>query len=354
MASLRHSWTLLLLLWAVPAWAQRPSGVWTGKLGRASIAACFDKDAASYYYVKIGVDIPLVQQKNPRTWEEKKEQAKGDGPTGTWQLSPLEGEAMTGVWMSPDGKRTLPIALTMATKKSESSCLSPAYNVPRATAFVRIPDKETSVGGLRIRTFQARDIDIAGLEIADKSAQLAPLKQFVEKLNRDLLEQYLDCARSAEDREDWTGSIEFTGIVKLESVTQHFVLLRQSSAYFCAGAHPDDSSSLLVVDRRSGETIDIENWLKDPLDAIGRKYWKTSREDCKDALEKDTTFVIWPSLDGLVLAPNLPHVIEACSEEMIIPYARLASRLTPAGRRGAAEFARAATSSAAQGASSNK
>ena len=345
----------------MPAWAQRPSGVWTGKLGRASIAACFDKDAASYYYVKIGVDIPLVQQKNAGAWEEQKE-GNRNGPTGTWQLSPPEDEAMTGVWMSPDGKRTLPIALTMATKKSESSCLSPAYNVPRATAFVRIPDKETSVGGLRIRTFQARDINIAGLEIADKSAQLAPLKQFVEKLNRDLLEQYLDCARSAEDREDWTGSIEFTGIVKLESVTQHFVLLRQSSAYFCAGAHPDDSSSLLVVDRRSGETIDIENWLKDPLDAIGRILLQLMApfvaghllRPCKDALEKDTTFVIWPSLDGLVLAPNLPHVIEACSEEMIIPYARLASRLTPAGRRGAAEFARAATSSAAQGASSNK
>jgi hypothetical protein len=337
----------------MPAWAQRPSGVWTGTLGRASIAACFDKDAASYYYVRIGVDIPLVEQKAPGTWKETKE-AKGDEFTGLWQLSPPQGEAMSGVWTSPDGKRTLPIALTVSTGKSESYCLSPEYNAPRAATFVRIPDKETSVGGLRIRTFQARDIDITGLEIADKSAQLARLKRFVEKLNRDLVDQYLNCARFVEDREDWRGSIEFTGIVKLESVTRHFVLLRQSSAYFCGGAHPDSSSALLVVDRNSGDTIDIADWLKDPLDAIGRKYWKTSREDCKDALEEDTTFVVWPSPDGVVFAPTLPHAIEACSEEMTIPYARLASRLTPAGKRAAAEFAHAATSSAAQGTSGDK
>ena len=355
-ARLRLSFALLLLLWTTPAWGQKPFGVWTGKLGRAPIVACFEKGSASYYYVKYGADILLVEQKKLGTWEEKKEAAgqAGSLATGTWQLSPPENDALHGVWTSPDGKRSLPIALRASPEQRESPCLSPEYEAPRVAAFVRIPDEETSMGGLRLRTFHARDIDITGLEIVGKSAQLAGLGRFVEKLNLGLRDQYLECVGSAAEREGWHERVEYTGIVKLESVTEHFVVLRQSAAYFCAGAHPDSDFTYFVVDRKSGEEISIGDWLEQPLAAIGRRYWKNKRADCKDALDEDTTFAIWPSPAGMVIAPRFPHAIDACSEEETIPYARLARQLTPAGKRAVAEFVRAASSPKPPGAGSDK
>jgi hypothetical protein len=338
---------LLLSLDAAPALADAPDGVWSGTLGRSPVAVCFESGLAAYYYLKTGVDIALVEREGG-FWEEK----RGDQPpTGTWQLSAAKGEALTGTWRSPNGKRDLPIRLRRADDQFEADspvpahklhCRSPGYNATRVEKAMRTRElgKQESKGWLTVRPFTALDDNITGLEIVGDSAELSPLRRTVETINRELLAGYFECmtfVAASGGRE-----FEFSGVVRLEGVTEHFVVVRQSDGYFCAGAHPDGEDAYFVLDRKSGKAVDIRSWLKGSRDAIGRKHWKSTRDDCADALLDDTSFVVWPSGSGMVFRPVLPHVNAACAEDVTVPYAALAGNLTAAGERAAAEFAAAA------------
>lgn len=334
----------LSLLCAAPAFAERPSGVFTGTLGKSKIVACFDERAAAYYYVRIGVDIPLLRDKSGR-W---KEQADDGKSTGTWRLTEVEAEALGGTWTSPDGKRSFPIRLQVAPAPTDgdesrsgrdASCQSPAYNAPRLADSARTPGKPETKGWLTVRRFTMGNNDVTGLEIVG-GPELAPLKQAVEKLNRELFAGYFDCLSFA--RESSSPNPEYSGGVSVEGVTQHFVVIQHSVGYWCGGAHPDGFTNYLVFERKAGQPVNLEDWLQEPLDAVGRRYWKNDDQGCSDVLTDDTSFVVRPGADGLTFQPQLPHAIDACAAEVTVPYGKLSGKLTPAGKRAAAEFAKMA------------
>jgi hypothetical protein len=332
----------LSLLWAAPAFAERPSGVFTGTLGKSKIVACFDERAAAYYYVRIGGDIPLVRDKSGR-W---KEQADDGKSTGTWKLTEVEAEMLGGTWTSPDAKRSLPIRLQVALAPTDgdesrsgraASCQSPAYNAPRLADSARTPGKPETKGWLTVRPFTMGNNDVTGIEIVG-GPELAPLKQAVEKLNRELFAGYFDCLSFA--RESSSANPEYSGGISVESVTDHFLVIQHSVGYWCGGAHPDGFTNYLVFERKGGKPVNLEDWLQEPLDAVGRCYWKNDDKECSDALTDDTTFVVRPSTEGMIFSPQFPHAIEACATEVTVPYAKLSSKLTAAGKRATAEFAK--------------
>jgi hypothetical protein len=344
--SLPLSLVSLALLWAAPAFADMPSGVFTGTLGKSKIVTCFDERAAAYYYVRIGVDIPLVRDKSGR-WKEQADGGKSTGKsTGTWKLTAVESETLGGTWTSPDGKRSLPIQLQLAPAPADgdasssgrnASCQSPAYNAPRLTDGARTPGKQETKGWLSFRSFTMGNNDVTGLELVG-GANLAPLKQAVENLNRELFAGYFDCLSSA--RESNSAGSEYSGGISVEGVTLNFVVIQHSVGYFCGGAHPDGFTNYLVFERKGGKPVNLEDWVQGSLDALGRQYWKNDDKECGDALSDDTTFVVRPSADGLTFQPQFPHVIEACATDVTVPYVKLANKLTPAGKRATAEFAK--------------
>ncbi len=317
---------VLLTLIAVPAWADAPSGVFGGKLGRSSVVACFGADLATYYYVRIGTDIALAE-KAPGVWEEAN---GGDPPTGTWRLAAMEGDALTGTWKSPKGKRHLPIKL----KRIGEVCLSADF---AHIVSQRKPGKPETTAGLTIRPFVAVEDSVFGVEILGGGTQLAGLKRSVEELNHALMGNYSDCMTYGEG---WSGTIEFSGGVAIEAITEHFVVVGSSVSYWCGGPHPDDSDKHFVFERSSGQEIGVDSWLKVDSRTIARERWGDSdQEGCGDAVSDRTSFQVWPTPAGMKLAPELPHALAACGGTVVASWDSLSEQLTPAGKRAADEFA---------------
>ena len=206
----------------------------------------------------------------------------------------------------------------------------------RVARVVRTPGKEETKAGIATRSFLALGNNIQGLEILSGPAGV---KRAVEKLNRQLILRYFECMDSGAESD---AKADFSGGVALVAATRHFMLLRQSATYWCGGAHPDHDREFLILDRRGGEPIDIAAWLKVPPASLGRAYWKNGADGCADALSDGTEFLLWPTPEGLAMEPILPHAIDACADQVTVPYARLAKKLSPAGRRAIAEFAGAA------------
>ncbi|MCK6405682.1 MAG: hypothetical protein L6Q60_06665 [Rhodocyclaceae bacterium] len=103
---LRSVMVLGALLIATPTLGNQ--GVWKGRIGNASVVACFDHSArGSYYYEKY--DAPIILQKNADgKWLEK---SREDGKSsGSWTLNGSAGDTMSGTW-SWHGRESKPIKL---------------------------------------------------------------------------------------------------------------------------------------------------------------------------------------------------------------------------------------------------
>lgn len=68
---------------------------------------------------------------------------------------------------------------------------------------------------------------------------------------------------------------------------------------------------------------------------LGR--WKADDQECGDPVRTSDFWDIRLSRTGFVFTPSLPHVAMACGEEFVLPFARAARFLSPAGKAGLAE-----------------
>lgn len=332
--------------------AEGPDGVFAGTVGKASVVACFSSDAtATYYYAKLGRDIGLVRR-GDGGWDERRSEAdeedaaggsaggkKSAGSTGTWRLTAGPADRLTGTWTSPDGRRSLPISMTRTARTTAGECPSDAYNGVRVARVARVPGKEQTTGGLRTRPFTALGNSVKGFEIVGDAPESKGLQRAVEALHRALLGQYYECVGPAatENRE-----AEFSGSLEVDAVTEHFVVVKQAVEYDCGGPYPDSDSNYRVFDRASGRKVDVAKWLTVPVASIARKHWKSTEPECAGESASGNSILFWPTARGLTLEPQFPHAMAVCRTDVTVPYARLAGKLTEAGKSAAAEFSSAA------------
>jgi hypothetical protein len=135
-----------------------------------------------------------------------------------------------------------------------------------------------------------------------------------------------------------------------------YVAVTIGYSYDCGGAHPDGGAIALVYDLNTGRPVNWAQLLPKGLvdssstdsagdgTTIGLIASKTlqkiyvrealahadaeTRKDCADTLTQDgLTFQVWPDAkaDGLMLQPNLPHVVMACGDPQIISIQALKS-----------------------------
>jgi len=131
-----------------PAWR----GIWAGTIGSQNIVACLDTadqdgvSAAAYYYLRHGKIISLSQADSQQAaWTE----GSAEHQTGLLKLDAASGDHLTGLWSSPDGKKTAPLALTrLPFAPDEDSefwwrdnalCRSVSFYGPRADAEQVMP-----------------------------------------------------------------------------------------------------------------------------------------------------------------------------------------------------------------------
>jgi len=129
-----------------------------------------------------------------------------------------------------------------------------------------------------------------------------------------------------------------------------------SASYYCGTAYPtNDANMSLTFDLRTGEKIRFEQLFKD-YEADKREILRTifakqveranklaaaakqGSDNCEEdaqlfSLEhlKDSSYSYNFTRSGLAVQPSWPHVIEACAERVIVPYAEFRKFAAPGG-----------------------
>ncbi|THF85971.1 hypothetical protein E7T09_15455 [Deinococcus sp. KSM4-11] len=263
--------------------------------------------------------------------EEVRKQAAGETVvTGCFTLSPA-GTGLKGTWRAPAKLGTsLPVVLN-------------------AVAVVRMPLKLPSTPGLlRLRhddplTFlklnRAWVRASGGQSVREPVSQLAyprvlggsaALNGALQDRQLQHAADALDCrSQLAEDMQgDLSNGYDLTATVPYLSA--RLVSVREDVYYYCGGAHPDNYTHGLILDRATGREVKVTQ-LWPGLSAAKQEALYLAHPapdldpDCRDVLTAGgLEFTVHLSSAGLNLTPtSLPHVVAACGDTAVIPYSEV-------------------------------
>ena len=333
-------------------------GVWRGTIGTLPVQACYDagdhSNEGKYYYSKRLSTIPLrADVKTPgeltEGWAEGKDVAR-------WRMTAIGKNSAEGTW---SGKgRTLPIRLTRlpfaTSEESSTACSSLAFVAPilAATRILRTPDRDH---GLAVERWKLTYPDDS---ISVESVQLLGAGPAIAAINRRLREPF----DKADDGWNWclrnAGSFgaDYHDGVAVKWVTSRWLSVNLFNESYCGGAHPNNSNQPILFDRRTGKVADLYSWFgsafsnrekvegySETIDSLKGKLFnqviklhpRTADKDkeCGDAVETASSWTLELKVDGIAFTPDLPRVVMACGDEVVLPWARLEPYLSPIGRR---------------------
>ncbi len=353
---------LLAVALAVPAQAAEGAawqGVWQGTIGRLPVRACFDdKDYGSqgaYYYTRHLRAIPLEQlERGGSVWAEDDGR---DARRPRWTFTTV-GRVLAGTWRH--GPTSLPFRLTRMPGPTAggSACGSLLFNQPRlqrpsiATSRARID----GIGYTRLAfrpgpRFPGVELVTFALDRPGPAAQ---------RINRVLREPL----RETGVRSDWfecmTASLAVTArdgdyhvAIEPTLIAGRWLAVRHSQDGSCGGASPFNSTVSRTFDLRTGSEIDLHGWLNtravardrnsDRLAALRPAFRQfilagaTPQDaECRAIVRTTDYWDIGLRRTGLAFTPSLPRVAQACGEQILIPFNRLAPYLSPQGSAGIA------------------
>ena len=345
-----------------PAW----SGVWEGTLGDQKIEACFgvagDPDGGSYYYLRHLKLIPLEAPTAPKgTWVEGYDDEKKDAPR--WTLAAAGANVLSGTW-SGSGK-SLPIRLTRIALSSpddaDMPCGSAVFTAPRITATT-LTSKPGVLDGVAFTTLTLNvgahlDASIASfaLDATTPGATRinAALAEPLSKKGDSGAAEYAECVADAAGTH---ADGEYHVTLKPNLISKHWMVSEEDDEDFCGGAHPNADEAWKLWDLTSGAAVDPWRWFNadgvtysndttPPFAQAGPKLQKmlaarwTHKGECKDVLDgNDSIWDVHPTRRGLAFWPQFPHVVYACSQDVVIPYAELAPLLNAKGKAAVASI----------------
>ncbi|HET9283270.1 MAG TPA: hypothetical protein VFR24_15045 [Candidatus Angelobacter sp.] len=201
-------------------------------------------------------------------------------------------------------------------------------------AYVMLQDSRFRVGMPKITKFP----DHAGMM---KVNQL---------LAKELAQYRLQAAGCAQGIDFNGGDFDLSTGVELFS--RHLFSVVRHGSSFCGGAHPNFQSFINLYDLHTGTEVSTEDLLAREIDpdTVKKLIGNTSADgadlirglmaelylqhahpeaDCLDVITRDENRAPvfstkhYLSSHGLVLVPDLPHVEQACAEDVIIPYGEL-------------------------------
>jgi len=343
-----------------PAW----QGVWQGTIGSLPVRACLMRDGAglgnafgSYYYLSKLRTIRLEQQGTSKTWIEGWAAPKGPS-SPRWTFAEVGRDWLTGVWTG--NGRSLPFRLArVASDDDEASCGTEAFNGPRWRPLT-IKATPAVKDGVRYRAlvFGAGpafpSISLAGFELIGDDAATRRINAGLRKQVPGPQEDWHGCITGGLNAHGVDGDLDATLAPTL--ITPRWLGAALSQADECGGAHPNSGTVLVAFDRSTGALVDLHSWLGNAaLDrseasadlpptlrpAFRRLIMAEAgnvEPDCRDALASQEFWDIGLDRRGLTFRPELPHVVQACADDMLVRWASLTRFLTPAGRAGRASL----------------
>ncbi len=352
----------------LPAW----QGVWRGGVGTVVITVCLraddDRPAGVYYYARHLETIRLTAPDDAdraalALVEGDGEPARKNAPR--WTLQPPVANQMAGTW-SGNGRK-LPIRLWRvelgAPDEKESPCASGAFNEAREKPAQLVTGSEDPAQpGYRTLSLDFGNrfnADLASFELTGAGAGVASLNAALRKALMDEQENVFSCSRAVLDR--FGHASEYNVTTRPELIRGRWLVSATARSNACGGAHPNYNSSFSTWDLASGKAVDPWTWftpaaaermvkntagsyaapkIKPALRSLIDKGWAAlSDGDCRDAPgADDDIWMVRPTRKGMAFTPSLPHVVHACSDDVVIPYGSLTKWMTPAGKAAAAEI----------------
>lgn len=362
-----------LAIIAAPAAAQEPpkqGRVWHGTLGEQPITACFDEESpdGTYYVDAALVPIRLreIEGADPAALAEVAD--LGESTDASWTLrrtdDRIEGERT-------QGETTLPIRLTaslVALPDYGSACEIAAFLDPVLGGGSVTSTRESFEGtGYTVLTYKGPER--AGLDDYNVvSLALDPVRPGDAAINRALADALPDgTAGSASEMGACVGmslsssmnGYQDEGLAPMV-ITPRWLGVRRGGSSFCGGAHPDNYLISMVFDRDSGAEVDPATWFKpgalqfyefvdpDPSEAKRpiagisaalakalRARWPVREDADECGLPDELEGFGWDiglTRQGPVFVPQLPHVMFACTEDVVIPWKAVRPFLSAEGR----------------------
>lgn len=318
-------------------------GVWQGVIGDQKVMVCLERSPgdSSYYYLRHKLSIALTATSEQGTvWTEGTQDK--DGPT--WNLQLPEGDRLEGKWMDADGKRNLPIRLSRIARKAgqELGCDNDgaekvAFNAPRV-ASQKLTIKQSSGGYRSISAFEG---NVSWVELQDSKQGSVVFNKAMRKWFDGQVADYYWCALQ-------TNSGGFSQERTIMFYREPWLVLKDSYDEYCGGAHPSSGiAGYEIWNLEKGRTIELWDLirgskLKDgygyaapvKLNAIilANATRNKNGDECTDSVNENNSYLLHPGTKGLVFSTSFAHVIQACDEDIEVPYSKLQPFLTTEGK----------------------
>ena len=325
-------------------------GLYRGSLGTQAITLELKATAAEpggdsqdrYSYDRHGVGIALERGRAAdRTANyslvaaESVFQGSGWVARGCLNLA-ADGAALKGQWSTPDGQKRLPVRLTRVNVAALPLALpsSPGLLKLRNSdpfVFLALNHPWTKVpGGLKE--------PFSGVTYPRSAGGTPALNAALQDLQLDLASSALDClSGNGVNLENGT---DFSGAGTRSWQSARLLSLHEDVEYYCGGAHPDNFTSGVTLDARSGRTVKLTGqsgtlWPGLSKTGLQKLYVAGYPRDgdvaeCLDGIpapeisSEYDNYALYLTRQGLALWPTyLPHVAGACAEVVTVPYAQL-------------------------------
>lgn len=351
-----------LALVAVPASAEeaaKTGRIWKGTLGETAITACFAEEhhRDGLYYADATLE-PLrlveIEEVDPPVFTEMA--GRTDKTGAVWAMQDSTGDHVAGEWRK--GDETLPIRLKatpVAIPEYGSACETAAFLDPLLAGGTYTAGPATFDGTAYTQS-EYQGPDRMGLgDYTFTSLAIEPVRPGDAAINRTLAAALPD-STAGHMIGQCVGLSLGSGIGGSAEellapilIAPRWISIRHSGTGYCGGAHPNHFSGFAVYDRDSGAEVDPSSWFKpDALTVydfeaeLDPKPAKRPIAGLSDALAKSllarwpergaddecgmpellgrSSWVIGLTRKGPVFVPQLPHVIFACTEEVVLPW----------------------------------
>lgn len=345
------------LLLALTLGTAQAATVYRGTVGAQPVALRLNgPDDSRYFYLNRGVDIPLDVQDSGGALKLTERLASWDQATdgsytkitGRLNLS-RSGAGLTGSWQSPDGAKTLPVALKPVNVAAEKLALPATpllqkWRAEDAATFLKFNHALLPAGTANGLNWVREPL--SGLRYPSLPAGAAGAGVLQDRL-LDAARSKLDCQSDVGARADTFDWEQQTSVTYRSA---RLLSLRDTVSSFCGGAHPDAYTDGLILDLKTGRALTPSAlWPKLTTRELHRRYLaayprRSDNAECVQAVQTeiqaqdtpntDTAYASFLSVRGLTLWPNyLPHVVLACAEEVTLPYPSLAALAGPLAPR---------------------
>ena len=345
---------LALAVAAAPAPADL-SGVWEGTVGTLPVRACFVHrefaDFGAYFYLSQRRVIGLEAEEGEGSAFRETGDSGAGGPR--WRIEGADGDRLTAQWTN--GHRALPVRLSRVSRVvgEETSCSSMDFHRPRLDG-VRTVTTRASLDGTSYRRLT---LDAGGrFESSFETFALDGDGEAVRRINAALAEplsgdppHWFECIQGSLAFMPHEGSSDES--LRPVLIAGRWLSVAHHWDGFCGGAHPDSSNSYRTFDLTSGNEVDLHSWFNDA--AVERQHlaevnedivtvrpalrdfvlsgWTPEDPECRDVIRDQEYWSIGLTPRGMAFLPDLPHVVQACGEEFLVPFARLGPFLTTEG-----------------------